>query len=48
MAEPLGILILGAGIAHHNEVVAELHGGMIDLAIRLGHRGAELAETESL
>ena len=33
LAESLGILVLGSGPSHHDDVIAKLHGGVVQLAV---------------
>src|SRR5262249_13244871 len=33
LAEPLRIFVLRTGPSHHHDIVAELHGGMVDSAV---------------
>ena len=38
LAEPLRVPIAGGGTPHHDQVIAKLHRGMIDLAVCPRHR----------
>jgi len=37
LAEPLRVPIIGPGAPHHNQVIAKLHRGVIDLAVGAQH-----------
>lgn len=46
LAEPLRVAITLSGAPHHNQVIAKLHRGVIDLAVGPLHLGAALPESE--
>src|ERR1044071_3034302 len=48
LSEPLRVFVLRAGASHHDDIVAELHRCVKNLAVRSRHSWAVLSETESL
>jgi hypothetical protein len=48
LAKALRIAITGRGTPHHNQILAKLHGGVIDLTVRSAHLDAVLAESKCL
>src|ERR1700730_6999648 len=48
LAQPFRVSIFCAGISHHDQIGAELHGGVIDLAVPSSHGPAMFSEAKRL
>ena len=46
LTKPFRILVFGTGVTHHDQVLAESHRGVIDLAVGPLHLGAVLPKTK--
>jgi hypothetical protein len=48
LAQPLRVFVFRSRVAHHDDVIAQLHGRMIDLAVGPTMRGAVLLKAKCL